>query len=197
MAVLGLVVEQPDTGSGLAARLEKRFPRGAWSRNAVHGAVPSLLRDGLIHVDREDPSGKFSMHLYAATDSGVAKMRAWIRASVDSPPSLRDELQGKIEFSTEEDLRVLVGEISVQETACAAEFAKARTRDEHTRRLRDRLAKQGRPPDWKMRVRQVQLADEATVWAQRVKRLREVREHIEDLLDEVDGGPDAAGRADE
>jgi DNA-binding PadR family transcriptional regulator len=194
MAILGLLVEQPDTGSGLGARLDARFPRGAWPRNAVHGALPGLLREDAIRVVSQHPSDKRSLHGYEATDCGVAKLRDWIRTSVTLPPSLRDELQGKLLFATEDDLRVLVGELSILETACVAEYAAARNRRDQASRLRQRLTKQGRPPGWAMRIREVQLADEAIVWGQRVKRLQELREHIEDLLQEVDGG---AGLADD
>ncbi|HVR04437.1 MAG TPA: hypothetical protein VMS02_00230 [Solirubrobacteraceae bacterium] len=196
MAVLGLLIEQPDTGSGLAVRLDELFPRARWPRNVVHNTVPGLLRQGLIRVTSRHASDTVSPNGYEATEDGVAEFRRWIRASAALPPMLRDELQGKLEFSTEDDLRVLVDELSVLETACAAEFATARNLQDQASRMRQRMAKHGRRPDWARRIRELRLADEAIVWGQRGTRLKEVREHIEDVLAEVEGGADAAGGAD-
>lgn len=195
MAVLGLFVERPDTGAGVAVRLEERFPRAAWSRNAVHNTLPGLVKEALLRVVEWHPSDKASLHRYEATADGVAELRAWIRRSVATPLVLRDELQAKLEFSTAEDLHAMLDELRALQTEYASEFAKARNRNEQATRLKHRRETRGEPPGWDLRVRVIQTADEAIVWGQRKKRIEDLCEHIEDELEEVEraGGSGASG----
>jgi hypothetical protein len=47
-------------------------------------------------------------------------------------------------------------------------------------------------------TKEVQIADEAVVWSQRAKRLQGLREHIEDVLEEIEGsGAEPSGSDDE
>jgi DNA-binding PadR family transcriptional regulator len=198
MALLGLLAKQPDTGAGVAVRLSEQFPRAGWSRNVAHNNLPSLERQGLVRVVSRDCSGKVSLHRYEATAEGVAKLRGWIRESAVLPPVLRDELQGKIEFSIRDDLRVLIREIGAEEVGCAGEYARAHTRHKQAQQLRHRRGTKGGPPDLEVLTREVQIADEAVVWSQRAKRLQGLREHIEDVLEEIEGsGPELSGSDDE
>lgn len=41
-AVLGLLIERPNTAAGLEKRLSKRFPSAEWSRTAAHSALRSF-----------------------------------------------------------------------------------------------------------------------------------------------------------
>jgi DNA-binding PadR family transcriptional regulator len=198
MALLGLLAEQPDTGAGLAVRLSERFPRAGWSRNVAHNNMPSLERQGLVRVVSRDSSGKASLDHYEATAEGVAKLRGWIRESAVMPPVLRDELQGKIEFSTPADLRVLIREIGAEEVGCAGEYARAHTHHKQAQQLRRRRGRREGPPDLDVLTKEVQIADEAVVWSQRAKRLQGLREHIEDVLEEIEGsGAEPSGSDDE
>src|SRR5450759_3173227 len=47
MAILCLVVQQPDTVASVGLRLTETFPHARWSRNAAHGNLPSLAKQGL------------------------------------------------------------------------------------------------------------------------------------------------------
>lgn len=197
MALLGLLAEQPDTGAGVAVRLSERFPRAGWSRNVAHNNLPSLEKQGLLRVVGRHPSNKVSLNRYEATAEGMAKLRAWIRESAVVPPVLRDELQGKLGFSMPEDLRVLAQEMAAEETACAAEYARAHTRDKQARQLRLRRSTRSGPADLDVLTREIQIADEAVVWGQRAKRLQGLREHIEDVLEEIEGAEGSAASDDE
>lgn len=194
MALLGLLAEQPDTGAGVAVRLSERFPRAGWSRNVAHNNMPSLERQGLVRVVWRDPEDKVSLNHYEATSAGVAKHRGWVREPAVVPPVLRDELQGKIEFATAEDLRAMIEEIRLEEAACAAEYARAHTRDKQTRQLRQRRGERSSVRvGLEVLTREVQLADEAVLWGQRTKRLQGLREHIEDVLEEIEGWGESSG----
>ncbi len=197
MALLGLLAEQPDTGAGVAVRLNKRFPRAGWSRNVAHNNLPSLEKQGFLRVVSRHPSGKVSANRYEATAEGVARLRAWIRESALVPPVLRDELQGKLWFSSPDDLRVLAQELAADETACAAEYARAHTRDKQARQLRLRRGTRSGSADLDVLTREIQIADEAVVWGQRAKRLQGLREHIEDVLEEMEGEEGSAASDDE
>ncbi len=187
MALLGLLAEQADTGAGVAVRLTERFPRAGWSRNVAHNSLPSLERQGLVRVAQRHPEDTASLNCYEATLAGVAKLQEWLRGSALVPPILRDELQGRIEFSTPEDLRAMIQEIAAEEIACRAYFASVQLKDRQARRLRERRRTAGAAPDPKVLSREVQLADEAVVWGQRAARLKALREHLEDVLEELDG----------
>jgi hypothetical protein len=197
MALLGLLVEQPDTGAGVGVRLSEQFPRAGWSRNVAHNNLPSLERQGLVRVVSRHPSGKVSLCGYEASAAGVAKLRAWIRESAVVPPVLRDALQGKIEFSIPEDLRVLAREIGAEEIVCAGEFARAHTHSKQAQKLRSRRGAKGGAPAWDVLTRELQIADEAVVWSQRAKRLQGLREHIEDVLEETEGSSARSAGADD
>src|ERR1700689_5053899 len=97
MALLGLLIERPDTTANLRGRLDREFPHGRWSRSIVHGNVPSLARMGLISRIREGE--RPSMDVYEATPEGIVAWREWLRDSAKAPQPLRDAMLVWLEHS--------------------------------------------------------------------------------------------------
>lgn len=69
MAVLGLVVQRPDTIAGVAYRLSEMFPRARWSAGAAHSSMPSLAEQGLLQVVQKGSAP--TLDRYEATSVGV------------------------------------------------------------------------------------------------------------------------------
>ncbi len=185
MAVLGLVVEQPDTVASVGVRLGERFPRAHFSRNAAHNNLPSLVRQGFVRVVAEGPEP--SLDRYEATSEGIVHFQKWVRGSAAVPPALRDALQGKLEFSTRDDLLGLLETVCEEEDACAREYAVAHRHANVARRFRHRLPR--RQMDLSERLRGIQIVDEANLWSLMTQRLRRLREELEELLEEIEAAP--------
>ncbi|HXB63627.1 MAG TPA: hypothetical protein VNV42_02010 [Solirubrobacteraceae bacterium] len=191
MAVLCLLVEQPDTVASLSVRLAQQFPDARWQRNAAHNNMSSLVNQGLVRLAKKAPSGKpTSLDSYRATDAGVAEARTWLRESAVVPPVLRDVLQAKLEFSREqEDLLGLIETVREEEDACAKRYAHAHMSDMRAQQERRRSRSRGQRPSFQDGVCDVKLADEAALWGMMSKRLVKLRENLEDLLEEVREAP--------
>lgn len=196
MGVLCLLVGGPDTTSSLGVRLAEQFPDAQWQRNAAHKNMDSLVKQGLIRLVRKGPPETSSLDIYEATREGVAQVRAWIRESTVIPPVLRDSLQGKLEFSREEqDLLGLLETVREEEDAYARRYADAHRDDVRARQVRRRLRARGIRGGLVDLVRDVKVSDEAALWGLMVKRLERLREKLEDVLDELQG-PSSAGADD-
>jgi DNA-binding PadR family transcriptional regulator len=178
MAILGLLVERPDTGAGLGLRLNEVFPRARWPRNVVHGNMPSLLKQGLVRLvaKGQEPA----LDRYEATERGIARFRAWVRQSTTLPPVLRDGLQGRLRFVEREELASLVGTVRDCEAACSLEYAAAHGRLKSARRLARRPGEA--QPDWRSKLRLIQVGDEAMLWGMMVRRLQHLGDELEALL---------------
>jgi DNA-binding PadR family transcriptional regulator len=188
MAILGLVVQKADTVNGLGTRLIERFPHAQWSRSVAHNSLPSLEKQGLVRM--VDQGAERALDRYEATDEGVGEFREWLRTSSAAPVALRDAVHAKLELAGEEDLPDLIAAIREEEEACALQFAAASSRL-NIEWQRKRLG----PPsgtDPTGRVRSALLTDEAMLWGMRARRLRRLRQELEDPSDEIDspGGDD-------
>jgi DNA-binding PadR family transcriptional regulator len=187
MAILGLVIQEPDTAAGVGARLVERFPRARWSRSVAHNDLPSLARQGLVLL--VERGAKPSLDRYEATPAGVEQFREWLRASSMAPPMLRDALSAKLAFSEEPDLPGLLEAIREEERICVAEFEDAQMRLNAARRLGQLGPANG--SDWAGRVQSAVMTDEAMMWGQRAKRLQCLRQELEEPEDdelEIRGG---------
>jgi DNA-binding PadR family transcriptional regulator len=189
IAVLGLVVERPDTVASVGVRLGERFPRAYFSRNAAHNNLPSLARQGFVEVVNR--GAEPSLDRYEATPSGLAHFQKWVRESTAVPPALRDALQGKLEFSGQGDLLALLKTVCEEEDACAREYAVAHRHASAARRLRHRST--GKHVDLSSRLRGIQIVDEANLWSLMVQRLRRLREELEELVEEMGAVPPQPG----
>jgi hypothetical protein len=195
-AVLGLVIERPDTAAGLGQRLVERFRSARFTRSTAHNALSRLARQGLVRAAQlpEDAPGSgyepgpgegprasadaATERRYEATPLGVEHFRAWLRASRAAAPALREEWQAKVEFCGPEDVPLLIDALRAEERACAHMFAAIQGRLSEAELL---------APDptavrqWSELAREAVLRDEAAMWGMRFKRLERLRLRLEEM----------------
>jgi hypothetical protein len=180
MAVLGLLVERADTVGGIGIRVVQRFPDAHWARSAVYGCVPSLIKQGHVRLVKE--GGKRSLDRFGATSAGAAYFRAWMQKSAVVPLVSRDALQGKLAFSTREDLLPLIGAVREEVDACKQKYASAHKR---SRQAADGEGSAGSASTWELRMLCVQLGDQAKLWGLELRRLQDLLEDLEGILGEL------------
>lgn len=87
MAILGLLIQQSDTASGVTLRIEKEFRRMRWSKSIAHNTLPSLARQGFVSL--AEKGAKASLDRYEVTREGVEQFRglvAGIRGGATGAP---------------------------------------------------------------------------------------------------------------
>jgi DNA-binding PadR family transcriptional regulator len=187
IAMLGLLVQQPDTIASLAGRLAERFPNECWSRSSVHKNMPSLMSRGLV---RSMQLASGAPEIYEATDEGFAQFRDWLRHSSEELPALRDAVRARLELAEEEDLPMLVQAIHEETAICIEQYETLRGRYAMECRL-GRLGGAGER-DFRTRVRGALLVDEIILWGSRIKRLQRLRKELERPDQEIE--PSRGGR---
>jgi DNA-binding PadR family transcriptional regulator len=179
-AVLGLVIERPGYGYQLAQRLQERFDASAFAPSGVYSALDRLARDDFVRSAGEKGQGRARRAaprtIYEATQAGVEHFEAWMLGSSPTPP-LRDELHMKIALCQPHNLSRLIDMVYGQELACVG-------------RLRDleRLAER-EPADtqkWPRLMRVLAGDAEVALWNARIEWLRDARELLEQLRDELE-----------
>ncbi len=187
-AVLGLVIEQPDSASRLGQRLVERFRSAQFTRSTAHNALARLSQQGLVHVVDEQPERSAEAddehERYEATPRGVEHFQAWLQASSSAAPALREELHAKIEFCAPSDLPKLIDAICAEERACASMFATAQGRLSEEELIGPRHATGSER--WSALSRRAVLRDEAAMWGMRFKRLERLRARLEDMRQEAE-----------
>lgn len=175
MAILGLVIKQPDTAAGVGARLIDEFPSARWSRSIAHNDLTSLAKRGSVR--RVGEGAKRSLDLYEATPAGEDEFGEWLHASLAIPPALRDAMRVKLALCADDDLPGLIEVIREQEEAClvAAEAALVRL---------NRARRSGRfdpadGADLRSRIQSAMMTDEVTLWGDRSRRLQRFRHDLE------------------
>jgi hypothetical protein len=194
-AVLGLLIEQPDSASRLGQRLVERFRSAQFTRSTAHNALARLVRQGLVRAGPQAshlPDRPQGLHLaedphYEPTPLGVQHFRVWLRSCSAVAPALREELHAKVEFCDPRDLPPVIEAIRCEERACAGMFAAAQGRLSEAELLNPRQSTQAEP--WSALTRRAVLLDEAAMWGMRFKRLERLRTHLEELRDCALGGP--------
>jgi DNA-binding PadR family transcriptional regulator len=193
MAILGLLVQQPDTINGVKLRLTERLPSGGWSRSIAHGSMASLARQDFVRVSRE--GAERSLDLYEATPEGVERFREWLSEVAVAPPVLRDALHAKLQFiADEDDLLAVVEAIRGQEDACFDAAEAARRRMNKARRLGRLGPVKG--ADMESRLLSAMMIEEVAMWGdmgRRLKRFRKDLEGVEDPDERLWGPGDADG----
>jgi DNA-binding PadR family transcriptional regulator len=184
-AVLGLVIEQPDSASRLGQRLVERFRSAQFTRSTAHNALNRLARQGLVQVAASaagaDGGEPLEEHRYEATPLGVEHFRAWLRACSTAAPAQREELQAKVEFCAPADLPLLIEAICAEERACASMFAAAQGRLSEAELIAPRRSTAAQR--WSALAHSAVLRDEAAMWGMRFKRLERLRARLEELRD--------------
>jgi DNA-binding transcriptional ArsR family regulator len=176
MAILGLLIEKPDSVAGLASRLEEEYPTAGWQRNILHNTLPSLTEKGL--VDRRE-DGPAAWHRCEVTTAGRDVFAGWLKQSSAAPPRMRDPLMAKLKHVREpEQLAVAVRDIAAREqmTLRAYDAAVSRYRRAHAA---GELST-GPDGDSRARIRGAALTFELRELQARIKNLQRVREDLED-----------------
>lgn len=179
MAILGLLIERPDSISGVKLRLDESFPSADWGPSIAHSSMSSLVDQGYVRPVKGSGS---SLDPYAATPDGVERFKAWLGEFSTTPPFVRDALRAKLRFiADEDDLAAVVRAIGEQEEACfeAAEAARSRLRKAI---WRGQLGP-ARGTGWKSRLQSAMMTDEAGLWGDMGKRLKRFREDLEGVTD--------------
>ncbi len=127
-AVLGLVIEQPDSASQLGRRLVERFRSAQFTRSTGHNALTRLDPSGACACSHRRREPRRARSATRRRRRDIEHFRAWLRASSTAAPALREELQAKIAFCAPDDLPRLIDAICAEERACASMFAAAQGR---------------------------------------------------------------------
>jgi DNA-binding PadR family transcriptional regulator len=183
-AVLGLVIEQPDSASQLGQRLVERFRAAQFTRSTAHNALARLTQQGLVRAVGAQRAESTEHERYEVTPQGLAHFRAWLRAASAAAPALREELHAKIEFCGPGDLPRLIEAICAEERACARMFAAAQGRLSEAELIG---AGHGTSTErWSALSRRAVLRDEAAMWGMRFKRLERLRARLEEMRAEAE-----------
>lgn len=185
MAVLGLVVQQPDTIAGVAYRLSEMFPRARWSAGAAHSSVPSLAEQGLLQVVQKGSVP--TLDRYQATSVGVTEFRRWLVQASSLPPALRDALQARLEFVELEELPALLETVRADERACTREYAAAHKRWKEFTHQTLRPGENDPEQVFRHELKIVQLADEVDLWGVQARRLQKLRGRLNSVWKQATG----------
>lgn len=185
MAILGLLVQQPDTAAGIGIRLVELFPRAHWSRSVVHNNLPSLAKQRLVRLVAE--GSEPALDRYEATAEGIVRFREWVHQSTTLPPTVRDALQGRLPFVELDDLMSLVGMVRQSEDAYRMEYAAAQVR---VKTITRSMRRSHGTVEWRAKLQFIQSGDEAMLLGLMLRRLQRLGDELETLLEECS----AAGR---
>jgi hypothetical protein len=195
MAVLGLVIEQPnDTVSEIGDALVIRFKRSRFARSTVHGALTRLARAGRVRrtykaprtpqaagTERtRDPDEAWAQDRYEVTVEGIEEFRSWMFELPSTTPRLRDAMVGRIELLQRvEDLPLLVA-MAKEEAAVSTDLYEAASKT-----LRAHTAKRKDPKDYVGRARATLLYVEPLHWSHRSERYEELADSLEEIAIEA------------
>jgi DNA-binding PadR family transcriptional regulator len=168
MAILGLLIERPDTLGGIGIRLEQRFPDALWARSTPSNSMKGLLRKG--HVRLVSGGGRSARDRYEPTSLGVAHFRQWKHESA-VPRTLRDALQGKLAFSSPADLPRYIETREEELEDREQKYTDVHKRLLEAEALSNRLAAGG-VADYDATMLCIKLADQARIWGYDMRRLR-------------------------
>jgi DNA-binding MarR family transcriptional regulator len=185
MAVLALVVQQPDTRSKVAARLAQEFAHAGWSRSAAYGNLDSLERQGLVR--KAAHGGRASCVLYEVTVKGAAVSARWVCGSDAKLPVARDVVHGRLRFSAPEVLPAIIEALRAEQEHCAKEYGRAH--GEAAQARWSPVSRREHAPGCGAEIARFLIADEAAFWGALAQRRQRLREQLENLLEESRASP--------
>jgi len=175
IAVLSLVVRQPDTVAGIGRRLKEEFPAARFPESSAHNNMRSLAESGYLRLVEEGTEP--SLNRYEATAAGDELSRRWVlRASL--PPMMRDPLQGKLAFVGPEQVAALIQLVRKEERAFTVEYDQVQSRWLRHKRFREGLTE----IDGHAELQAIRLKDEVELLGMMVLRRKKVRTELEELL---------------
>lgn len=126
MAILGLLIREPDTTRRIGTRLVREYPHGRWSRSIAHNNIKNLAKNGLIRKIRDGRTA--SEHLYEVTPEGIAAFRAVLSETAKKRSPVRDAMQLWLEHSDESERPEIIQVIKEIEKTARAEYEAAKVR---------------------------------------------------------------------
>ncbi len=182
MAVLGFVVGKPDTRQNILYQFNDRFESAGFAKPAGYNSLKDLLEKGHLRVVGDT---------FHATPEGQDALFEWMLGPVPAP-GIRAPILGKLEFVTVEQLETVVRRLKEEERAYKAACSKVtgRVHEEQRQRLRraKRVESRGGEETFGERLRAIQGAHEAKLWEGTVESLEDVREELEELLENLRAG---------
>ncbi len=180
MAVLGIVIEEPDqTVAHVGRRLERRFSQSRFSRGTAHTALPQMARPGRqpprVRCTYREPGKSRSLDRYEATPTGVAAFRMWMLELPSAMPALREATYGRIELCQLEDLPWIIRIAREEATVSADLYAEA------SLRLRRHAARRKDAKDYARMVREVLLYVDPMHWASRAERYELIADRLAEI----------------
>jgi DNA-binding PadR family transcriptional regulator len=177
--VLGLLAEQPGNCYQLERRLSKRFRSAGYTNGLARHAIKRLVNDGLACASVSPKravsiGGSRESKTYTATPAGIEHFRAWMKASVSTPP-VREELHAKIALCRPEDLPRMVQIVREAEGVCLGKLQALNFRVRSRRSEID-------PEDWWTRMDLIVSTGDQAWWDSRIKWLQQVRIYLEEEL---------------
>ena len=188
MAVLGLVIEQPnDTVSHIGHCLGQRFTRARFARSTAHSSLPRLAHSGRVRRTHLEGGNDRSLDRYEATAEGLEAFHAWMFELPSATPALREAMYGRIEFCRPEDLPRLIKMVRQEEAISDDMYREAAWR------LRQQRLKKTGPTDHARRIREVLLYADPLHWSSRAERYALIAERLEEIAKEMAGQRSGAG----
>ncbi|GAB1640057.1 PadR family transcriptional regulator [Krasilnikovia sp. MM14-A1259] len=129
-ALLGLLVERPQTGYDLSKRFERVLSRYAWhaSHSHIYPELRKMTADGLIEVVGEGARGS---RTYGITARGADEFREWMFARKDSPTRSEEILRlFMLSALNTDDMRALLDDVVERAEAGIADLTDAIERTE-------------------------------------------------------------------
>lgn len=187
MAVLGLVIEEPEDASCVAQRLAERFRPARFAPSTAHMTLPRLEAQGFVRRVPARDGRESSQARYEATQEGIDHFRGWLRTSPAALPALREALHARIDLAQPADLERVIEITDRERRACEREYAAACGRLTEARQV---VRFKGENTEWSELVREVVMVDEAMIWAYRAARLERLHARLEELSKRVAGHTD-------
>jgi hypothetical protein len=186
MAVLGIVIEQPNqTVSQIARVLDERFVRSRFVKSTAYMTLPQMARGRSIRVQRTytAPDDDRSMDRYAANERGHAVFRAWMFKPPSAIPAIREAVYGRIELARLEHLRQLIRIVREEETIATDLYARANADlRKHEINRRSRIARKT-PADYERDIRETLLYIDPLHWSSRAALSAVIAEHLEEIAE--------------
>ena len=180
MAVLGLVIEQPnDTVSHIGQCLGQRFTRSRFARSTAHSSLPRLAHSGRVRRTHLERGNDRSLDRYEATVEGIEAFRAWMFELPSAKPALREAMYGRIELCRLEDLPRLIEMVRREEAVSDDMYSEAALR------LRRQRLKNTDASDYARRIREVLLYADPMHWSSRSERYALIAERLEEIAREA------------
>ncbi len=180
MAVLGLVIEQPnDTVSHIGHCLGQRFTRSRFARSTAHSSLPRLAHSGRVRRTHLERGNDRSRDRYEATVEGIEAFRAGMFELPSAKPALREAMYGRIELCGLEDLPRLIAMVRREEAVSDDLYREAALR------LRRQRLKNPDASDYARRIREVLLYADPMHWSARSERYALIAERLEEIASEA------------